>query len=277
MEHNQDPGSVATQDNLPPSPDSETAPQESTPEATPPTPTPQAPPTDRYIQLLEATLRENNRTIQALQERPSNAPEPAPPAPVQADPAAFFNDPQGELSKFRKQINDDLQRTVQPLLELAKGLRGDGTPYGNLKNQFKNDPRYAQILADPKIEYAVDKIMENQQASPDMMRAAVIQASGLKMTGELDVAIVASGGDVARFQTTPVPQTPPPVSVVPSHMRPSSPAPLPTQPMATNARPLTELEKRLARERNMSDQAYLDWLSIKPGEVAASQIGRVAK
>lgn len=255
-------------------------------QATQQTQTPTVPPTesatDRYTRILEATLREQNQRIQryeqdlaTVRQTPVTAPQTEAP---KSDPAAFFNDPQGELNKFRQQINEDLQRTVAPLMDIAKSFRGEGTPYGNVKQQFLNDPRYASQLADPKVAFAVDKIMENQQPTPELMKAAIIQASGLKATGELDMALVASGVDITRFQPTPIPQpTATTVPTIPAHMRPSAPSSPVHQNNTPTPPPLTALEKRLAAERNMTDDAYRAWISTPPSEVATSQIGKVQK
>lgn len=261
------------------------APQDSTP-PTPPTPTPQAQPTkSKYEELLEATLREQNARIQQMNSEITTlrqAPVTTAPEPAQGKSAAdFFNDPHGSLDQFRKTINEDLQRTVAPLLDLAKGLRGDGTPYGNIKQQFKNDPRFSAILSDPKLEYAVDEIMRNQQATPELMKAAVIQAAGLQATGELDVALVASGVDINRFRSsTPAPAptiTTQTVPTVPAHMRPSAPAaPIP-QDNRAQLPPLTALEKRLMSERGQTEEQFRAWINASPSEVATSTIGKVVK
>lgn len=272
--NNPDPS--ATTDNSPPSPNS---PNPQIPDSQ----SPQTPPTNqlpaqatksKYEELLEATLREQNARIQSLvAER--QQPPPPPSEPPRSDPAAFFNDPQGELAKFRKQINEDLNNAIAPLKQLAQGFKGEGTPYGNLKNQFMNDPRFSQVLSDPKVSVAVDKIMEGQNLHPDTMRMAIQQAAGMKATGELDVALVASGVDVSRYNSPP--PAPPPVTTIPPHMRPTSPAaPIHQQP-TTSVTPLSELEKRVARERGMSEDQYREWLTLPPDKVATSQIGRTPK
>lgn len=266
-----------------PSPDSGVpSPQEALTQPTPPTNQPAAQPTkSKYEEILEATLREQNARIQQMDAdlraaRQAPAPTPTPEQPKNA--ADFFNDPHGVLADYRRQINEDMQKTIAPLLEIGRNLRGDGTPYGNLKQQFQNDPRYSTTLSDPKVAIAVDKIMENQQPIPELMKAAIIQAAGLKMTGELDVALVSSGVDISRFnQPAPTPTPTPttaPVPSMPAHMRPSAPSSPTPQSNAPAVVPLTALEKRLMNERGMTEEQFRAWMTVPPSEVATSTIGK---
>lgn len=257
---------------------------ESTPTQTPPTNQPAAQPTrSAYEVLLEESMRALNRQTQDQAaeierlRRGAPAPTPEPVAQPTADPTTFFNNPQGVFAEMESRIKKHLDDTVKPLHDFVRTMRGDGTPYGNLKAQFQNDPAFKDVLNNPKIAFAVDKIMENQEARPDLMQAAIVQAAGLNQLGQLDVALVRSGVDPSRFNTpAPAPsnnQPPPEMRIVPPHTPPTPPSAPVTQDN-TPKPVLNELQKRLAREKNMTDEQFLQWVNEPADKVATSRIGK---
>jgi hypothetical protein len=253
-------------------PTTETPELESTSQPTPQTPSPAAPPINsKYVEILEATLREQNARIQALADqvnRPA-APVETPKSPEEIR-AEFYNDP---ITVQRKLIQEELQKAVAPLVEFTRGLRGDGTPYGNLKSRFKNDPRYKEMFNDPNFELAVDHVMSRSDLSEGAMQNTLINIAGLKAVGQLEAALIGQGiAPVRPSEVTPTPPPPPPVST-PPYVKPSAPPPV-APPGPPPRRELTENERRLARERGMSEDQYLDWLEVPASGVVSSRIGR---
>jgi hypothetical protein len=249
-----------------------------------PTNQPAQVPTDQsnYITLLEASIREQNQRIQSQQDEirqiksaPASTTQPV--VPAQADPTTFFNNPQGVLAEFEDRIKTHFADTVKPLQDFVRGMKGDGTPYGNLKAQYANDPRFASQLANPKISIAVDKILEGQQSvTPDIMAGAIIQAAGMEVTGQLDSALVRAGVPLSQFSSSNSQQNQPPqnMRITPPHVPPTPPAAPITQPATTAPEPLTELQKRMARERGQTEEQYREWLNVPASNVVGSKIGR---
>lgn len=248
---------------------------------TPQTPTPPAPPTNsREKELYEAVIREQNARIQALQDQVNRTPvnTPAQPEPTPDERrAAFYNDP---LTHTRTIIKDELERTVAPLLDFVKSFKGEGSPYQQLKAKFQADPRYSNLLANPKIATGVEILMSKTETTPENMQAAIIQVAGLEMTGQLDAALIAAGVSVSNFAPptppAPTPATPPVNNMNTPYVPPSAPRTPAGGTPQNKPRELTELERRLARERGMSDPDYLAWLEAPANSVATSKIGRSA-
>lgn len=257
-------------DNTQADPNTNPQPESTSPE-TPQTPIPPVIPTnsDRQVQILEALVREQNARIQAMQDARPATIAPAPAVSVEDSRTSYFNDPE---TRTRAILKEEMERTIAPLMELARGFRGEGTPYNSLKSQFKNDPRFKDLLSDPNIESAVDAMMAKSELKAENMTAALVNAAGLKMTGQLETVLIANGIRPSAISSTPAPS---PMPVTPPHIRPSAP-PSPNTPEPTKRRELTENELRLARERRMTKDVFLDWIEAPAGEVATSKIGRAS-
>lgn len=264
-----------------PSPSSAPNPAESQSQPTQPTSQPTNPPTkSQYETLLEEGWRQQNAQLQALRDENARLqaaatqarPPEAGPQGNQRDPAAFFNDPHGELDRRFNALKDDMRDMVAPLNQFVAGYRSDGSPYAHIKSQLA--ARYS-ILNNPKVSAAVDKILEGQQnITAQLMEQAVVQAAGMHATGTLDAALLASGVDISRFNE-PTPMIP---RVTPPYTPPTPPAAPVQQPPTAEVQPLNELEKRIMREQGFKSEAeFRQWASLTPNQVASAQIGRTQK
>lgn len=219
----------------------------------------------RYTGLLENTLRENNRTIQQMNERGTTTPPPATPPPARdtaAERQEFFNDP-AEIT--RRTVRAELEQTVAPLLEFVKEMKGQGAA-ARVKEQVKNDPRFSSMW-DAAVERAVDETlarMKPEEITEQNVRSATVQAIGLKAMGMLEGS------------TTPAPRSDPPTPsgdrrvTTPAHMRPSAP-PAPTgNGNKPKLRSLTENEERLRRENKQTHEDFLFWLELPASEVTTA-------
>lgn len=244
---------------------------DSTPEPTQPTNQPPAPatdPRDRYVGVLEATLREQNRQIQELMNARPAAPAPAAPAVDQEEEKQrFYNDP---VNTTRSIIEQSLKEAIAPLNEFVRGLKIEGTPYMNMLARFKADPRFSAALQDGQVLNAVEQIMNKAELSEVNMQSAIVHAMGLKTMGLLNT--VAPSNEPAP---TPAPApAPAPANnggtVVPAHVRPSAaPTPQPSNNNAPRRPPLTENQRRLMREQGFkTEEEYWKWMEIPAAEVA---------
>jgi hypothetical protein len=240
-----------------------------------PTPTPQASPTDnrdRYVSVLEETLREQNRIIQGLQNQ-STAPTPAPAPSAEDLKTQFYNDP---VNTTRSIVEEALNRTIAPLNDFVRGLRIEGSPYDRLMSKFRADARFAPVLQDPHVLAAVERIMGAAELNEVNMQSAIVHAMGLKSMGLLGTIVEAPAGTPAPTPApAPAAPTPTPSTVLPPHVRPSAaPTPAGANGGQPRARQLTETEKRLARENRMTDEQYLKWLETPADEVAVADFDK---
>lgn len=243
--------------------------------ATLPTNQPTAPPINPdYVRALEDTLRENNRQIQLLQDQVERRPAaPATPAPTltpEEERNAFFNNPKGET---RNIVAEEMGKQLAPLLEFVKQVPRPGNE--TLKNRIKYDPRYASYFSqDPLVEQAFDAVVANTpRVDEGVAHAIMSQVIGWQVTGQLRTVL---GLPNVPVTTQPAP-TPTPTTMpnqpAPPYMPPTAPATPRTTP-TKSVRELTENERRLARERGMSPEQYLQWLEVPADQVVRSDIGR---
>ncbi|MBA2704697.1 MAG: hypothetical protein H0U60_12700 [Blastocatellia bacterium] len=269
-------------DQNPPNDDLETQPSspDSENQPAPNTSSPTASVTDtenvtRYNALLEDNLRDQNRRIQELQDQLARTTTP-PAAPASASRTEeeerqdFYNRP---VATTRLMIQEELDRTIKPLTDFVQQMRG-GTESEKILNRLKGDPRFAPHW-DMAVEQAVNGVIA--RLSPDQINeqtimSTIIQAIGLKSIGQLAPV---PGSPVPAPAPTPQPSTQPqngnPPVTTPPHMRPSSP-PGPNANQPPRRRQLNENEKRLAREKRMSDDTYLDWLEMPASQIAKAPI-----
>lgn len=251
---------------------------ESQSQSTQPTPTPPASPTedqrDRYISVLEATLRDNNRQLQELANRTAAPAPAAAPAPTAEElKQQFYNDP---VTTTRSIVEEALSRTIAPLNDFVKGLRIEGSPYDRMLTKFKQDPRFAPALQDPAIGAAVEQIMGATELNELNMQSAIVHAIGLKSMGLLGTVTGTPSAPAPAPAATPAP-TPSPSTVLPPHVRPSGP-PAPRADSGNGKparRPLTENERRLMREQGFkTEDEYWTWLELPASEVASADFDR---
>lgn len=256
---------------------SESPPPTSSSSETPPTETPPAPATDskdRYIGILEETLRESNRQIQQLMSAP---PKPATPAPAAPSPEEekqrFYNDPMGAT---RDIVESALKDAIAPLNAFVRGLKIDGSPFSQMMAKFKADARFASTLNDPQIIAAVERIMDQSELTEINMQSAIVHASGLKGMGLLGTVVPGSSGTPATPAPAPAAPTPAPSTVLPPHVRPSAaptPAPAPNGSQPSRP-PMTENQRRIMREQGFkTEKEYWDWMELPASEVAHTDLG----
>jgi hypothetical protein len=255
---------------------------DSTSESTPPTPSPTPSPTDggtkeRYIGILEQTLREQNRQIQELMNNRGGQPPAAPPAPPDPERQKqdFYNNP---VETTRTIVQDALKEAIAPLNEFVRGLRIDGSPFANMLAKFKADPRFSEVLKDPQVVQAVEKILSNAELSEINMQSAIVHATGLKSMGLLVTLGIndAPPAPAPAPVPAPAPSPAPSSTVLPPHVRPSAPAaPTPRVGGDKPARPaLTENQRRIMREQGFKTEAeYWDWMELPASEVAHTDLG----
>lgn len=263
--------------------------------STPETRTPNPPPTDKNVETpqspagtgvpdeelrrlrelnaaQEATLRDYHRQNAELRQRQRELDQrlskvETPPGPSEDQMnQEFWKNPTGVMNKL---IKDELARTVGPLNERIQA-QSQMSEYDRAKQQLKL--KYNDIW--DKIEGSVDDFVRTASAqgvevNDQLMEVAALTASGLYYRGQIPG--VAPTPHVAE----PKKEEERPASVfTPPHLRPSAP-PIPgAEPPKQELRDLTENEKRLARERGMTHEQYLQWLDVPPEGVVASRIGR---
>lgn len=273
--------SSENQDDLPPSP----APGD--PPSTPPTDQPEDGHTDngegRRLSTLENLIREQNRQIQEqrqeLERIRTTRETPAPP-PVnpEEERAAWYNDPKGET---RKVLQEALKETIEPLTQFVREFKATSR-VGKFITNVKSDPRFSAVW-DSDVEDYVESALNNAaqqniEITDTIAIQAAVQAIGMKQIGALG-----NGSSAPRTRNDNPPtdrsNDQPPRSdrsmpPTPPHLRPTAPTGPRSDNGAPKTRPLTEAEKRLARENRMTDAEYLAWLEAPATDVAFSDVGK---
>jgi len=211
---------------------------------TPPTNPPVPPPTDPIRTetppnplnaLYEQAYLEQVRKTQELEAR-LNAPLPAPTTPT-ATNDEYWNNP---AEFIRSTIQRELRETIKPFqqnLEVDSRQR----KYQEAKALIRNSIPYFN-----QIESEVDTVMtsSNLDPTPQNLQLAISIVLGARQMNNRPLTL----------DSTPSP-TSTPQPVIPPNLPPSAPPPPVPHPVNQVA-PLTELERRIARERNMTDEEY---------------------
>jgi hypothetical protein len=163
--------------------------------------------------------------------------------------------------------------------------------YNSIKNTFRQYPQLTQIF--PQLEPYLDREMQGKPVTVDNVQKSLATVIGtLQMQMALNPQSFQQNPQQQQFNTNQNPnmnQNPnqnqnqnPQNQNLPPHLRPSAP-PLPNRngnanvtPNGNPMRPLSELEKRVAREQRppLTDAQYIDWISESPSNVVHSQIGK---
>lgn len=266
--------------NQPPAPPTEGgAPAQPGASVTPPTP--QEPTREqRLIASQEALLREQQQELARLRQgqreiegRVRTIENPPPSRESQND--RFWKDPVGVMNEL---IQSELKRTVEPINSYIAGQRTE-TAYDRMKAELRT--QFSDVW--PHIEREIDRFVQataeaGNEVNPQLLNVAALAATGAYHRGLLSSGAESNGGTPPAPPATP-PATPPvPARAdmsVPPHLRPSAPTPPGHErPQAQERRQLTENEARLARERGMTHEQFLDWLEVPPDKVVHSKIGR---
>lgn len=196
----------------------------------------------RLFELQRDALRSQN---EELNRRASSAGQESAPAPVVEDDPAPYGDTflAPMMSKLEERLAKQLEAQVAPLRNQSLENRGQtirGKLAGTLKHWTVLEPHVDQLIR----QAGGDPVKANEQT----LRSFYMMAVGAATENGIDL------GGTATSTTDTTRTTEQPVTNIPQR-RPSS-APLP-KPPGQGKRQLTEAEKRLAREYNMTDEEYL--------------------
>jgi len=209
----------------------------------------------RKEELYLDTIREQGQKLTELTELVRKRDEPPPP---EASAEDFFKSP---VMQSRKIVREELDAAIKPLKDFIAEFKS-GSAYDRLKAKFKADPRFTEVFAN--YEALIDEAMSKNEPTDNAMLATISGIIGAASLGLL-------GGRAA-------PSTPArPNVATPPHLRPSAPLPPSPPDGKPKQRALTENERRLARERSMTDEQYLSWIDVKPEDVIRSKVGREEK
>lgn len=234
----------------------------------------------RYYDQLEETVRDQGRHISVmtkqLEQQTQVQSPPAPAFEIPDDPeerrTKYFEDPFGTTQGIvESTVKQQMDEALKPLINFVQGFQTN-TRLDQTFNRYKDHPKWGPYLEDPAISGAVKQVMAKVPADENYdnnFLAAVVNSIGLKQAGLI--------GDA---QPTPVTSNQPTPSngdnavTSPPHLRPTgSPTPRGSENQPKR-RDLTEAEARLARERNMSKDQFLDWIELPPDQVVHSTIGK---
>lgn len=187
--------------------------------------------------------RERMRLFQENEQLRSNQPK----APQNFDAAnqSFFDKPAESMARL---VNEEVTRTIAPIAaEFRQFTRMQA--YQTLKNTYRQIPNFNLI------EGQVDQIMANLEPTAANMNGAISMAVGqMTLQGQ------------SFMQQSNTLQT----KITPPNLPPSPPAP-PANTNAANKIQLTEMQKRVARENNMTDEQYISYLTADSKEVVTME------
>lgn len=201
-----------------------------------------------------AKLREQDETIKAQNakiEELSKKPE----VPIGDQNKEFWNNPVGALDKA-------LKDTVAPLIEFRNEFKATEA-YNRIKNEAKNDARFKDFLAQPGVESQMDQLMaKNPTPTHESFGATLMGLRGAMELGVVPKPVVPNkvedkGNDTNKDKID--------MATLPPHLRPSAPPARSGANDAPKLRELNENERRLARERHLSDADYIELTdNVKP-------------
>lgn len=205
-------------------------------------------------EVLGETKRENASLKAKVDEllRQKNAP-PEVKKSDEERKADFYKDPMMALEEVVKKV-------TAPLTDFVTGYRTNDE-YARIKNEIKNDPRFAPKFA--KLEPVLDGLIKQALdggavLSPGLVYSSVLAAIGLIEVGNIPGVSFREEAPVSKpenkSESRPV--------ITPPHLAPSTP-PQPRAPEA-KTRDLTENEKRLAREMKLTPEQYIE---LQQGDV----------
>ena len=199
--------------------------------------------------------------------------EEEPATTVEESAKKFYADPIGVM-------REEFAKVVAPLNAFKDRFESD-TAYVRIKRSLMTNPVYAQQLNNPQFAAIIDELMAEGQkigaeVSENTVEAAIVHTIGSIAVGNVTIdPIKAPGNEESgekKVDTTKGNE----VGFIPPYLAPSSP-PQKKSGKEKVYRELTENEARLARERNMSPEVYLDWLEVDSADIIDSKIGMTEK
>ena len=195
--------------------------------------------------------------FQSLESQISEIRKPAPLDPAERA-KQFFDDPD---TATRGIVRTELDEAIKPLKSFVSEFKG-ASDYEKAKTRVKNIPQFKPVF--DAAEDLIDSAMQGQTPNDQ-----VIQAVALSVAGSLQMGLIPG----RTLAAAPAPPLVPGAPVQPSHIRPS--APPPPAPPTPKEPELTELERRLAREKGLSPKQYIALRDMKPSEVATTKISEI--
>lgn len=202
--------------------------------------------------LYTQQLREQHLKIQELQARLEQKEEK--PDPSLTDPATLFKDP-------AKLISTIVREAVKPLQDKFTAFEKEKR-YGELKSVFKKHPAYAPYF--DKLESVLDATIQGYDGpiDVDFMNNALGMLVGKYVTNQLPNIPFETPTTETKVEKEKERER----MSTPAHLRPS--APRTGTEVEKKTIQLTELEKRLAKEKGMTDEEYYSLLHMDASQVA---------
>ena len=212
-----------------------------------------------------ARLSAAERELDELRAAKEEAAKPT----IEESAKKFYADP-------AKAISEALAEAIAPLNAFKDRFETD-SEYERVKKSLMVNPVFAQHMANPEFASIIDELViqgtkSGTKVSEGMVEAAIKHTIGSIVTGDVVLkpvkgleTTVVEGKETEREDTQ-----------IPPYLAPSNPPHKKTVDIK-QYRDLTENEARLAKERNMTKEAYLDWLEVDPSDVIDSKIGVPAK
>ena len=172
---------------------------------------------------------------------------------------------------IQKIVDESLQRTIAPLLEQVK--EGPvSTKLDKIKSRLRDEnPAYAEVL--DKAGVHIDTVINasGQEPSYETVRMAIIGVRGAAAMGMLDG--VDFGTAVSKEPNPDLTKQDDNDMTIPPHLRPSAPkAPRKKEANKITMDDLTENERRLCREQNMTASDYIAMRNATALEVTSIEL-----
>lgn len=227
---------------------------------------------DQVIREQAQGLARANQQGRELDGRMRRLEEGPPPSREQLD-KKFWESPTTVLGEM---ISSELKKTVGPLNERFQRV-AEETELDKYKKNIKAQYGDNWALVEPAIDQFVEAAQGQGVAlSEQLVGIAAASAFGtLALQGK--VRIAGQPPEPKPADPSPRPAERPAAVTTPPHLRPSAPQIPGKESDKPARRELTENERRLARERRMTEDQYLDWLETPPEQVIHSRIGKEQK
>lgn len=221
----------------------------------------------RIFEIQQKTVREQGARLSNLQKEfdELKVKREEEIKPTQEESAkAFYQDPV-------KMMKEALAEAIAPLNRFKDKFESD-SEYDKIKRGLKANPTYAEHLSDPQFEAIVDELISEGQkmggeVSENMVLASIKHTIGSIAVGEIVLDKKSTKEDKTETESKEEKD-----KVIPPYLQSSSP-PFKTKGREKEYRDLTENEARLAKERGMSKEQYLEWLVVDSNDVIDSKIG----
>lgn len=226
------------------------------------------------LSVYEDLLRDNNRRMREQETEIQRLREERESKLNQREPltaADMLNDPE----KFLSRISEEVQKQVKPLHEFRQQFESTNK-LEQLKSKFRKDPKFRDVF--DYAEAMLDEGMARTEPTEGNMRAMLLAIKGAIAVGDIQIpqsnnrSLEVANNEQNNSQTSRGESRS--NMNIPAHLRPSAPnAPVNKSNQNGQTRKLNELEKRIARERGMTDGEYITWLEMDPREVPFSREG----